>query len=194
MRLLCPATSKTCSQKIASFYFFGHQCHATLCLAPLRLYALSGKTTLLLRTMDIQLEEVRHRACKVEDSIKDVQQDLATARQAKDKVQERVHSELLLDYNKQLLSLQDKENILLHGQPSCKPCLQLVMTGFLCSHHVASHSVNRKFRQISMFWIHILVQLHQLRKTFFDCDTMELYTCRVLTWRHGCTSCSQKMG
>ncbi len=85
MRLLCPATS------FASLNFFGHQCHATLCLAPLRLYALGGKPTLLLRTMDSQLEEVRHRARKVEDDIKDVQQHLATARQAKDEVQERVY-------------------------------------------------------------------------------------------------------
>lgn len=46
---------------------------------------------MLLRTMDSQLEEVRHRARKVEDDIKDVQQHLATARQAKDEVQERVY-------------------------------------------------------------------------------------------------------
>lgn len=106
---------------------------------------------MLLRTMDSQLEEVRHRARKVEDNITDVQQDLATARQAKDVVQERVFSELLLNYNKQLLSLQEKETILLHRQTSSKPCLQLVFTGFLCSHHVAFHSVYRKFRQISIW-------------------------------------------
>lgn len=68
--------------------------------------------------MDSQLEEVRHRARKVEDNITDVQQDLATARQAKDVVQERVFAELLLNYNKQLLSLQEKETILLHRQTS----------------------------------------------------------------------------
>ena len=59
--------------------------------------------------------------------------------------------ELLLNYNKQLLSLQEKEIIFLHRQTSSKPCLQLVFTGFLCSHHVAFHSVYRKFRQISIW-------------------------------------------
>ena len=79
--------------------------------------------------MDSQLEAVRQNTGSVKDEIVKTKQDLAAAEQAGNKGKERVLLDLLLSLNNQLLSLQEKENILLRNQAPSKPCLQLVHTG-----------------------------------------------------------------
>ena len=71
--------------------------------------------------MDGQLEAVRKDMCSVKYEIIEVKQGLAVA--------EYAHNALLLSLHNQLLSLQEKENILLRSQTPSKPCLQLVHTG-----------------------------------------------------------------
>ena len=104
------------------------------------LCALGGTPTLLLNPMDNQLKEVRHRIRKAEVEIVEVKQDLAAAKEAKNVEREKSLFDMLLSLNNQLLSLQEKENILLRSQAPSKLCLQLVHIGFLCSRHVASQS------------------------------------------------------
>ena len=108
---------------------------------------------MLLRTMDAQLEVLVNRARKVNDKMMEVKQDLATAKQAKNEVQERILCDLLLSLSNRLLGLQEEKLLLLRQAPS-KPCLQLVHTG---AHHVAFHSVCKNSRHISMCLEHTLV-------------------------------------
>lgn len=82
--------------------------------------------------MDGQLEAVRQDMRSVKDKIAEVKQGLAVA--------EHAHNALLLSLNNQLLSLQEEKNILLRSQAPSKPCIQLVHTAYLCSHHFARHS------------------------------------------------------
>ena len=103
---------------------------------------LDGTPTLLLNPMDSQLEEVRHRIHKAEVEIVEVKQDLAIAKQAGSKGGEeevRFLRGRLDKLDSQLLSLNEKENILLRSQAPSKPCLQLVHAG---SDHVTLHSCN----------------------------------------------------
>ena len=92
-------------------------------------YAVVVKPTWLLSAMDGQLEAVRQDIGSVKDEIVKTKQDLAATEQAGNKEKERVLLDLLLSLNNQLLSLQEKENILLRSQAPSKPCLQLVLTG-----------------------------------------------------------------
>ena len=71
--------------------------------------------------MDGQLEAVRQDMRTVKDEIVEVKQGLAVA--------EHAHNALLLSLNNQLLSLSEKENILLRNQAPSMPCLQPVHTG-----------------------------------------------------------------
>ena len=111
-------------------------CLAMLCLAPQCLYALAGTPTLLLSTMDSQLEAVRQDIRSVKDELVEIKQDLAAAKKAKNAEQERKLFDLLLSLNNQLSGLhnqlsglQEEKKILLRGQAPGKPCLQLVHTG-----------------------------------------------------------------
>ncbi len=119
--------------------------------------------------MDSQLEPVRQDIRNVQERIVKYEQKLAAAEQAGNKEEEKS----LLDL---LRSLQEKENILL---PS-KPCLQLVHTGLPV---LTACCIKIRCTKSSDTYI-----------VAFNCDAMELCTCRVLTWRLGCTSRSQKMG
>ena len=112
------------------------------------LCALGGTPTLLLNSMDSQLEEARHRIRKAEVEIVEVKQDLAAAKEAKNGEREKSLFDLLLSLNNQLSGLnnqlsglQEEKNILLRSQAPSKPCLQLVHAG---SHHVALHSVETR--------------------------------------------------
>ena len=121
------------------------------------LCALGGTPTLLLKPMDSQLQEVRHRIRKAEVEIVEVKQNLAAAKEAKDGEQERIFLDLLLSLNNQLLSLnnqlsglQEEKKILLRGQAPSKPCFLLARTGlpvftscctpFSAAYPVAGHS------------------------------------------------------
>jgi len=95
------------------------------------LYASGGKPTLLLSTMDSQLEAVRQDIRGVKEKIVRTEQNLAAAEQAGNKEKERSLFELLLSLNNQLSGLQEKENILLRSQAPGKHCLELVRTGLL---------------------------------------------------------------
>ena len=77
--------------------------------------ASGGTPTLLLNIMDSQLEKVQHRIYKAEE-------DLATA-------EDRGDEEKVKFVRGQLISLQEKETILLRSQASSKPCRNLVHTG-----------------------------------------------------------------
>ena len=90
------------------------------------LCALGTSPSLLLSTMDSQLEAVRHKIPKVEDKIEKIEQDLAAAKEAKNGEQESKLFDMLLSLNSQLSSLQEEKNILLRSQAPSKPCLQLV--------------------------------------------------------------------
>ncbi len=74
--------------------------------------------------MDGQLKAVRQDIRSVKEEIVQTKQDLAAAKQAQNEEKERSLFELLLSLNNQLLSLQEKENILLRSQAPSKPCLQ----------------------------------------------------------------------
>ncbi|KAL0049129.1 hypothetical protein WJX82_007188 [Trebouxia sp. C0006] len=74
------------------------------------------QATWLLSTIDGQLEAVRQDIGSVKDEIVKTKQDLAATEQAGNKEKERVLLDLLLSLNNQLLSLQEKENILLRSQ------------------------------------------------------------------------------
>ena len=78
--------------------------------------------------MNGQLEAVRQDIGSVKDDIIKTKQDLAVAEQAGNKDKERLLFDLLLSLNKQLSSLQEKEDILLRGQAPGKHCLELVRT------------------------------------------------------------------
>ena len=93
--------------------------------------ASGSKPTLLPNTMESQLEEVRHRIRKAEDEIVLVKQELAIAKQAGNKGGEeevRFLRGRLEKLDSQLLSLNEKENILLRSQAPGKQCLELVRT------------------------------------------------------------------
>ena len=87
--------------------------------------------------MESQLEAVRQDIRSVKDEIVEVKQELAIAKQAGSKgVEEEVRflRGRLEKLDSQLLSLNEKENILLRGQASGNHCLQLVHAGLLvCS-------------------------------------------------------------
>ena len=85
------------------------------------LCALGTSASLLLSTMDSQLEAVRHKMCKVEDEIVELKQDLAAAKEAKNGEQERKLFDMLLSLNNQLSGLQEKENILMRSLAPSKP-------------------------------------------------------------------------
>ena len=88
--------------------------------------------------MESQLEEVRHRIRKAEDEIVEVKQELAIAKQAGNKGGEeevRFLRGRLEKLDSQLLSLNEKENILLRSQAPGKQCLELVLAcGFILLH------------------------------------------------------------
>ena len=84
--------------------------------------------------METQLEEVRYRIRKAEDEIVEVKQELAIAKQAGNKGgEEEVRflrgrlEKLDSRLDSQLLSLNEKENILLRSQAPGKQCLELVL-------------------------------------------------------------------
>ena len=117
------------------------------------LCALGRTTTLLPDTMEGQLASVRQNIRSVQEQIVKYEQKLAEAERAGNKgVEEEVRflRGQLLSLNNQLLSLQEKENILLRSQAPSKPCLQLVHTGlpvfiscctpFSFAYPVAGHS------------------------------------------------------
>ena len=85
------------------------------------LCALGTSPSLLLSTMDSQLEAVRHKILKVEGKIENYEQDLAAAKETKNGEQERKLFDMLLSLNKQLSSLQEKENILMRSLAPSKP-------------------------------------------------------------------------
>jgi len=92
-------------------------------------YAVVVKPTWLLSAMDGQLEAVRQDIGSVKDKILAIEQDLAAAKEAKHGEREKSLFDMLLSVNNQLLSLQEKENILLRSQAPSKPCFQLVCNG-----------------------------------------------------------------
>ena len=82
--------------------------------------------------MEGQLASVRQNILNVQQQIVKYEQKLAAAERAGNKgVEEEVRflRGQLLSLSNQLLSLQEKENILLRSQAPSKPCLQLVHTG-----------------------------------------------------------------
>ena len=104
----------------------------TLLLDVVVFWASGSKPTLLLNTMEIQLEAVRQDIRDVKDEIVEVKQELAIAKQAGTKGDEeevRFLRGRLEKLDSQLLNLQEKENILLRSQAPSKPCLWLVHTG-----------------------------------------------------------------
>ena len=68
--------------------------------------------------MESQLEKVRHKIRKAEDEIVEVKQELAIAKQAGNKGEEEVRflRGRVEKLDSQLLSLNEKENILLRSQ------------------------------------------------------------------------------
>ena len=74
--------------------------------------------------MESHSEAVRQDIRSVQQKIVKTEQNLAAAEQAGNKEKER----LLFDL---LLSLNEKENILLRSQAPSKPCFQLVYAGLL---------------------------------------------------------------
>ena len=76
--------------------------------------------------MDGQLEAVRQDMRNVKDEIVEVKQGLAVA--------EHAHNALLLSLNNQLLSLNEKENILLRNQHQVSPAFNLHTLAYLCRH------------------------------------------------------------
>ncbi|DBB14526.1 TPA: hypothetical protein ACH3X3_004806 [Trebouxia sp. C0006] len=66
--------------------------------------------------MDGQLEAVRQDIGSVKDKILAIEQDLAAAKEAKHGEREKSLFDMLLSVNNQLLSLQEKENILLRSR------------------------------------------------------------------------------
>ena len=94
--------------------------------------------------MDSHLEEVRHRIRKAEVEIVEVKQELAIAKQAGSKGGEeevRFLRGRLDKLDSQLLSVNEKDNILLRIQAPSKPCLQLVHAGLpvFTPHHTTPH-------------------------------------------------------
>ena len=83
---------------------------------------LGFKPTLLLSTMDIQLEPVRQDIRNVQERIVKYEQKLEAAERAGNKEEEKSLIDLLR-------SLQEEKNILLRSQAPSKPCFQLVHTG-----------------------------------------------------------------
>ena len=82
--------------------------------------------------MESQLEEVRDKIRKAEDEIVEVKQELAIAKQAGNKggeEEDRFLRGRVEKLDSQLLSLNEKENILLRSQAPSKPCFQLVRNG-----------------------------------------------------------------
>lgn len=105
-------------------------CLAMLCLAPLRLYALGGKATLLLSPMDSQLEALQDRVCAVNRRMIKAKQDLVAAKEAKNGEQIRSLFELLLSLDSQLLGLDEEQNVLLRTwQASSNHRFQIVPAG-----------------------------------------------------------------
>ena len=82
--------------------------------------------------MESQLEAVRQDICSVKDKIMAIEQDLVIAKQSGNKGGEEEVNFLrgrLEKLDSQLVSLQEKENILLRGQASGNHCFQLVHIG-----------------------------------------------------------------
>ena len=86
---------------------------------------------MLLSTMDSQLEAVRQDIRDVKGKIAKTEQNLVVAEQPGNKTEEDVKffRGRLEKLDSQLVSLQEKENILLRSQAPSKPCIQLVLTG-----------------------------------------------------------------
>ena len=91
-------------------------------------------------TMDGQLEAIRQDILSAKTEVgvikRNIQQDLAAAKETKNIKSEKLLSDMLLrldnqllHLNNQLLSVPHKESTLLHGQAPSKPCLQLVCAG-----------------------------------------------------------------
>ncbi|KAL0035626.1 hypothetical protein WJX79_004059 [Trebouxia sp. C0005] len=91
-----------------------------------------GMPTLLPTTMESQLEAVRQDICSVKDKIMAIEQDLVIAKQSGNKGGEEEVNFLrgrLEKLDSQLVSLQEKENILLRGQASARPAEALLEEG-----------------------------------------------------------------
>ena len=101
--------------------------------------------------MDSQLDAVRHRICKAEDEIVEVKQNLAAAEQPGNKSEEDVKffRGRLEKLDSQLVSLQEKENILLRSQTPSKPCLQLVHVGLPVFASFCAPFSQEKVRRVS---------------------------------------------
>ena len=95
------------------------------------LCALCSKPTLLLKTMDSQLEAARQDIRSVQRKLVKTEQNLAAAEQAGNKEKETLLFDLLLSLNNQLSGLQEKENILLRRQARGNHGFQLVHAGLL---------------------------------------------------------------
>ena len=82
--------------------------------------------------MESQLKAVRQDICSVKDKIMAIEQDLAIANQSGNRggeVEVNFLHGRLEKLDSQLVSLQEKENILLRGQASGNRCFQLVHIG-----------------------------------------------------------------
>ena len=95
--------------ELSVFQFFRWQAKAAACI------------------VDIQLEAVRQDICGVQGKIVKTKQNMAAADQAGNQEKNGSFFELLLSLYNQLLSLNDKENVLLRSQAPSKQCLDLVL-------------------------------------------------------------------
>ena len=102
--------------------------------------ALGIKPTLLQNVMESLLEAVRQDICSAKDEIVEVKQELAIAKQVGNKGGEeevRFLPRRLEKLDTQLLSLNEKENILLRSQAPGKQCLELMLAcDFILLHSV----------------------------------------------------------
>ena len=98
---------------------------------------------MLLSTMDSQLEAVRQDIRDVKGKIAKTEQKLAAAERAGTKgvEDEKYFRGRLEKLDSQLVSLQEKENILLRSQAPSKPCIQLVLTSLPVSTSFVLHVV-----------------------------------------------------
>ena len=110
--------------------------------------------------MDDQLEAIRQDIRSVKDKIVKIEQDLAIAKQSGNKGGEeevRFLRGRLEKLDSQLLSLQEKENILLRVKHQASVALSLYVLTKLCFHHIFPlYSVND-----SILWV---LLLHTVQK------------------------------
>ena len=169
------------------------------------LCALGGTPTLLLNSVDNELEEVRHRIRKAKVELVEVKQDLAAAKEAKNVEREKSPFDMLLSLNNQLLSLnnqllslQEKENILLRSQAASKPCLYSLYSSYMLA-HIMLRSIQWKpvwvcIKCVSMndivLWVLLLNMTHKgclPRLTYVHRLHILLYLLKVL--RHAFSGC-----